>query len=222
MLCIPVVARETVSAIEKISIAVEHADIIEVRLDLMESFGLNEIIRSSTKPVIVTYRSKKEGGRGTLVPSAVADCLIDAAHSNAEFIDVELSMPDEFRDKIIQNKGNSRIIISTHIIDRTPAVHDLTDLLNESIQAGGDIIKIVTMANTMNDNLKMLELVSEARKKGVEIIAFCMGPLGRMSRIFSLIMGGYLTFTSLETGEESAPGQIPVKKMRELLEYFAV
>ncbi len=222
MLCIPVVERETVSAIEKISIAVEHADIIEVRLDLMESFNLTEIISASTKPVIVTYRSKKEGGQGALGPSAVADCLIDAAHSNAEFIDVELSMPDEFRDKIIQNKGNSRIIISTHIIDRTPVIHDLISLLNKSVQAGGDIVKIVTMADTMDDNLKMLELVSEARKKGVEIIAFCMGPLGRMSRIFSLIMGGYLTFTSLETGEESAPGQIPVRKMRELLEYFAV
>ena len=221
MLCIPVVVRDTASAIEKISEAGEHADIIEVRLDLMESFDLRDIISAARKPVIITYRSQKEGGQGTSDPSAVVDYLIDAAHSNAEFIDVELSMPAEFRDKIIQNKGSSRIIISTHIIDRTPAIHDLISLLNESVRTGGDIVKIVTMANTMDDNLKMLELVSEARKKGVKIIAFCMGPLGRMSRIFSLLMGGYLTFTSLETGEESAPGQIPVKEMRELLEYFA-
>ena len=222
MLCIPIIANDTEGAVKKIFEAREHADIVEARLDLMESFDLNEIICASTKPVIVTYRSQKEGGKGTLDPSAVADCLIYAAQSNAEFIDVELSMPAEFRDKIIQNKGSSRIIISTHIIDRTPAIHDLISLLNESVQAGGDIVKIVTMANTMDDNLKMLELVSESRKKGVEIIAFCMGSLGRMSRIFSLIMGGYLAFTSLETGEESAPGQIPVKEMRELLEYFAI
>jgi len=222
LLCIPIIAHDTVSAVEKISEAQEHADILEVRLDLMESFNLDEIVGAAGKPIIVTYRSQKEGGQGTLDPSAVAGYLITASHANTEYIDVELNMPAESRNKIIRNKSNSRIIISTHIIQNTPSMDDLLALLNESISAGGEIVKIVTMANSMDDNLRMLALVSEAKKRGVEIIAFCMGPLGRISRIFSLLMGGYLTFTCLETGEESAPGQVPVKEMKQLLEYFTV
>lgn len=220
MLCIPIIAQDTKGAIKKISEAEAHADIIEVRLDLMQSFNLTDIIASTGRQVIVTYRSIKEGGKGTHTPLEVADLLISAAEANADYIDVELSMPLELRSKVIQNRNESRIIISAHLMDHTPSGEKLKSLLDESIRANGDIVKIVTMANSMDDNLRMLELVFEARKRNVEIIAFCMGPIGRMSRIFSLLLGGYLTFTSLDTGEESAPGQISVNEMRRLIEYF--
>ena len=221
MLCIPVIAPDTLSAVKKISEAQEHADILEIRLDLMDSFELNKIIGASQKPVIITYRSKGEGGKGMANPSEVTDYLVSSVEQNAEYIDVELSMPAEWRNKVMAGKSSSQIIVSTHIFDSTPSGKELSGFLDKSVDAGGDIVKIVTMAKAMDDNLRMLELVSAARQKGIKIIAFCMGPLGRMSRIFSLLMGGYLTFTSLESGEESAPGQIPVKEMKNLIEYFS-
>ncbi len=220
MLCIPVIAKDTSMALKKISEAEEHADVLELRLDLMDSFDLHEMISVAEKPVIVTYRSKNEGGKGGDNPSKVAEYLINAAHENAAYIDVELSMSDRLRNNIISNKKNSRVIISTHLVDHTPAKDDLLVLLNESVKAGGDIVKIVTMANSMEDNLRMLELVSEAKKRKIDIIAFCMGHPGRMSRVFSILMGGYLTFASLEAGEESALGQIPVGEMKKLIKYF--
>lgn len=222
MLCIPIIAHDTKSALKKIAEAKTHADVLELRLDLMDSFDLHEMISVAEKPVIVTYRSKQEGGHGKADPSMVAEYLINAAHERAAYIDVELSMPVMLHTKIISNRKTSRVIISTHLVGHTPTKDDLLVLLDESVKAGGDIVKIVTMANSMEDNLRMLELVSEAKKRKIDIIAFCMGPLGRMSRIFSLVMGGYLTFTSLESGEESAPGQIPVKEMKNLVEYFTV
>ncbi|MBN1905454.1 MAG: type I 3-dehydroquinate dehydratase [Deltaproteobacteria bacterium] len=222
MICIPIIEHDTKSALEKISEAKEHTDVLEFRLDLMDSFDLHAMISAAEKPVIVTYRSKREGGQGEHDPLAVADYLIRAAHANAAYIDVELNMPVILRNKIIDNRRNSRIIISTHIMDHTPPMDDLRVLLDESVRAGGDIVKIVTMANSIEENLRVLELVSEAKKRKIDIIAFCMGPLGRMSRVFSPLMGGYLTFASLEEGEESAAGQIPVQEMKRLLEFFAV
>ena len=222
MLCIPVIARHTEGAIKKISEAEKQADVCELRLDLMESFDLNKIIGAANKPVLVTYRSRKEGGEGTLDPTLVADYLVDAAYASADYIDVELSMPVECRERVLQEKRESRVIISSHIWDHTPSIGDLSNLLNESLKAQGDIVKIVTMANSMDDNIRVLQLVSEAHEKGIKIIAFCMGPWGRMSRIFSLLMGGFLSFTSMEATEESAPGQIPVNEMRNLLKYFSV
>ncbi len=222
MLCIPIVAKDARSALIKISEAKEHADILELRIDLMDSFDLREIIHSAERPVIVTYRSEKEGGQGRHDPLTIVSYLKSAADANAAYIDVELSMPAELRNDIIKNRKKSRIIISTHIMEYTPSKDDLMSLFDKSVRAGGDIIKIVTMSRSIEDNLRMLELVSEAKKRKIDIVAFCMGPLGRMSRVFSSLMGGYLTFASLEEGEESASGQIPVTEIKKLLKYFAV
>lgn len=220
MLCIPVTAKDAGEVSVKISEAEKQADIIELRLDAMPGFRIDTVISRCRKPVIATYRSVKEGGMGAAGPDAAADILISAAKAGAAFIDVELGMPDELREKIICRKEKSSVIISSHIMDMTPAACDLSKLLDKSIRAGGDIVKIVSMALEHKDNLRVLNVVAEAAGKGINIISFCMGPLGQMSRVFSLHMGAYLTFTSLEEGEESAPGQIPVHEMKRLLNIF--
>jgi len=49
-----------------------------------------------------------------------------------------------------------------------------------------------------------------------------MGPMGKISRIFSCLMGGYLTFASLEEGKESADGQIPIREMRKVVDILSI
>ena len=83
---------------------------------------------------------------------------------------------------------------------------------------GAHIVKIVTRARATEDNLRVMHLIPIAQKLGVRVITFCMGPMGRISRIASPLFGGYLTFASLEEGEESADGQIPVTEMKRILD----
>ncbi len=220
MFCVPIIAKDTEEAIKKMNVASSLADIIEVRLDMMESFELKPIIMSSVKPVLATYRSEKQGGRGKDDADLAADYLVSAINAGADLIDVELSMDKSQRERIIDAKGKAKIIVSTHVNDRTPSGEGLKRIYNKGITVGGDIIKIVTMASRWEDNFRILELIPEARDEGVEIIAFCMGPLGRMSRIFSLLMGAYMTFGSLEAGQQSADGQMPVAETRRLVEFF--
>jgi 3-dehydroquinate dehydratase type I len=220
MFCVPIIAKDTEEAIKKINVASPLADIIEVRLDMMESFELKPIIMSSVKPVLATYRSEKQGGQGKDDSDMAADYLISAINAGADLIDVELSMDKSQRERIIDAKGKAKIIVSTHVNDWTPSGEGLKRIYKKAIMVGGDIIKIVTMASRWEDNFRVLELIPEARDEGIEIIAFCMGPLGRMSRIFSLLMGAYMTFASLETGQQSADGQMPVAETRRLVEFF--
>ncbi|NIS60800.1 MAG: type I 3-dehydroquinate dehydratase, partial [Proteobacteria bacterium] len=84
---------------------------------------------------------------------------------------------------------------------------------DECEATGANIIKIVTYANTMEDNLRVLELIPHARKRGLEIIAFCMGEMGRISRVMAALLGSYFSYASLEKGAESAPGQLTVQEM---------
>jgi len=87
---------------------------------------------------------------------------------------------------------------------------------------GAGMVKIITYARAPEDNLRVLGLIPLARELGIKIIAFCMGPAGRISRISTLMMGGHVSFASLEEGQESASGQIPVRKMKQLLEMLRV
>ncbi len=220
MFCISIIAKNTEDALKKMGRAGPLADILEIRLDLMDSFELGPIIRSSVKPILVTYRSDEEGGMGKAAPDIAAGYLISAVQEGADMIDVEMTMSRDRRERIFDARGETKIIVSTHIKEGTPSRDELKRIFDDSVAAGGDIIKIVTMARRWDDNLRVLELIPEARDMGVEIIAFCTGPLGRMSRLFSLLMGAHMTFTSIEKGQESADGQIPIMEMKELLRFF--
>ncbi len=218
MICVPIMAENNAEALEKIVEASPLADMMEIRLDVMESFDLDKIIQKSSKPVIVTYRSKKEGGKGLAGYETRIRYLIAAIKSGADFIDVEQSVPFEYRREIFNMVSSSRIIISAHVSNKTPTRKRLQDMLRKMAATGAGIVKIITMATGPEDNLRVMELIPIARRLGVKIITFCMGPMGRLSRVACPILGGYLTFASLEQGQESASGQIPVKEMRKIME----
>lgn len=218
MFCIPVVSRNNAEALRKIALAEPLADMLEIRLDVMETFDVNEIIKAASKPVLVTYRSRREGGKGSADAETHAKYVLTAIQSGADLVDLELSLPRKWRKKIFDARGRSEIIISTHINDGTPSRVDLEKIFRDCADTGADIVKIVTRAETWADNLRVLELIPKAHGLGIEIIAFCMGPTGKISRIASHLMGGYLTFASLEDGEESAEGQIPIRQMKEIVD----
>ena len=193
------------------------ADMLELRLDMMESFHLEDMFRVASKPVIVTYRSKKEGGRGSDDYEAHSRYLLNAIEKGADFVDVEYGMPLAFRRRFFERQGSFRVIISTHLMDATPSSERLEDIFRKLAATEADVIKIITRAVTPEDNIRVLNLIPMAQKLGVKIITFCMGPVGRISRIASPLVGGYLTFASLEKGEESADGQIPAIQLRKIL-----
>ncbi len=221
MICIPIMAKNTDGAIKKMAKAEPLADMVEIRLDLMEEFDLKKLIRSATKPVLVTYRSKREGGRGSAGYRTRMRHLSDAMGAGADYVDVEFKTPLEHRQRIFQNRGSSKIVVSLHLRNTTPSREKLEGVFKNMTATGADVVKIVTHARSREDNLRLLELIPRAQAIGTEIIAFCMGPLGKISRIASPLMGGYMTFASLEKGEESASGQIPAPDMKKILEMLS-
>jgi 3-dehydroquinate dehydratase type I len=218
MICIPIMAESTESALRRIARANALADIIEIRLDVMEEFDLKELIMSATRPILATYRSRKEGGEGSAGYETRVRHLSNAMEAGADYVDVEFSIPLEHRQRVLQNKVSSKIIVSLHLRNDTPHREKLEGVLKNMAATGADIVKIVTWARAWEDNFRVLELIPKAQAMGIGIIAFCMGPLGRISRIVCPLMGGYMTFASLEKGQESASGQIPAPDMKQILE----
>jgi 3-dehydroquinate dehydratase type I len=222
MFCIPIMAENTEEALDKMAEAgrLGSANVFEIRLDLMAAFDLPRILKAAPRPVLVTYRSGPEGGKGSADPDIRTSHILEALREGAPLVDVELSLPAPWREKVMEACKTSEIVISVHDHEGTPDTPELERLLEDCAATGGDIIKIVTTARTWTDNFRVLELIPRAQEQGQKIAAFCMGPMGRISRILSHLMGGYLTFTSLEAGQESASGQVSIHEMEAILEHF--
>ena len=91
MYCIPVIAQHTEEAIKKMSEAASQADIFEIRLDLMSSFDIQDLIKQAPRAVLVTYRSKDECGEGEADVDTVTGFLTDAAQAGADYVQFDNS-----------------------------------------------------------------------------------------------------------------------------------
>lgn len=218
--CIPIMGRDMAEIMAKIDKAAPKADVLELRIDLMDSFDLEKLIRYSKKPPLVTYRSRSQGGKGLNDPGICARYIHEALRFGAQFVDVELTLPRDFIDTVLKKRSGSSIILSMHITDHTPQFKELKEIFMKQVDTGADIIKLVTFANSYEDNLSVFELLALAIDMDIDIITFCMGQFGKISRITAHLMGGFMTFASLEDDEHSAPGQISIDKMKQILDNF--
>jgi 3-dehydroquinate dehydratase len=55
-----------------------------------------------------------------------------------------------------------------------------------------------------------------------ETICFCMGPVGRVSRVLSPLFGGAFTYAAVARGKEAASGQLTAPEMRQLYRLLGV
>ena len=202
MIAVPIVASTTKEAIKDIEKS-KDADLIELRLDLIKDINENKLkkLLSNKRKKIVTDRKK----RLNLIKKAI--------ELNADFIDLGLSIGEKTIKEIIKKKKKTKIIVSFHNFKKT-SKKEVTKKYNQIKKLNPDIIKIVTFANSIDDNKIIFDLIKKAKKDNKKIIALCMGEKGEISRILSPLLGSYLTFASLKKGKESAPGQIDINTLK--------
>lgn len=203
MICIPIVADNLEDAMRDMAEASKVADIIELRLDYMKDPDLKRLLGCRTKPVIVTNRPIREGGKFQGNEEDRITPLKHAVELHADFVDIEHDSVHKIR-----RAGTTKLIVSYHNFRETPK--DITNVYQRLSQSGADIIKIVTFANTITDNITIYRLLQQAK---IPTISFCMGEYGMISRILYKKFGSYLTFASLRTGKESAPGQVSIHEL---------
>ncbi len=171
-------------------------------------------------PVIATNRPLREMGAFAGREDVRLRMLEDAARSGADWIDIE---HDACIDMIAPlREAGSKVLVSWHNSAETPGRKILRTKMESMRKAGADALKIVTMARSDEDNLRVLELIPLAGKElGVDLVAFCMGPAGGWSRLASLFLGSPWTYAQFEGQSETAPGQFSVSDMRGLIRRLA-
>jgi len=212
VICIPIAASTGPEVLSDLEKAEKVADLIELRLDLLPRDTWLLLLNQLKKPLIVTLRPERQGGRFKGEEAERIRLLEEVLSFKPAFIDVEWDTPTELVESLRRKKkGETRLLLSYHDFQGTP--DDLEGIWERIDFLDPDLVKIVTYAKSIEDNARILRLAQHHRDK---TIAFCMGPVGLPSRILTLRFGGLVTYASLDKGQESAPGQIPVQELRDV------
>lgn len=222
MICIPIVARTTEAAVALMERGSPLADCLELRIDQMGDCDLEQLLdgKRTDKRVIVTNRRADEGGAFSGTERERVELLKNAVALGADYVDIEARTEKPLlRELVAQIKkyhNRTKWIISYHDFSGTPPAGALKKRFDACARTKADIVKICTYAHTMEDNLRVLELIPYARNKGQAIIAFAMGEQGRISRVMAPLLGASWGYASLERGAESAPGQLIIAEMKQI------
>ncbi|GAA6010072.1 hypothetical protein JCM11491_005854 [Sporobolomyces phaffii] len=216
-------------------------DALELRVDLLSPDGkspttptvpkyeyvalqLAALRQKSTLPIIFTVRTVSQGG---MCPDEAKDEIFKlmelGAKAGCEYVDMEMRWdPRRMRD-FVNIKQTTKIIASWHDFsgglkwDTQEAV-ERYKLASEY----GDVIKIVSKATGLLDNLTMLRF-RETFKDGKPLITINVGADGQLSRILNPVFSpvshpaiaaaapGQLSFAQVQTGLHLV-GRLPAKK----------
>ncbi|NOZ22164.1 MAG: shikimate dehydrogenase [Planctomycetes bacterium] len=206
MICASLTSPTMQTALADMKKACEAADIVEIRLDYIDSPAVKPFVENRTKPIIATNRPTREGGKYEGDEKKRIALLREAAAAGFDYIDIELDSVERLGEH-----GASKVIVSYHNFKQMP--DNLREIHEQIVAAGADIAKLAVMATDICDTLRMFDLL---RDVSIPTIGLCMGEEGVITRILGPRFGSFLSFGTLAEGKQSAPGQIPIRDMRGL------
>ena len=231
-ICVPIVAQTKDELLEQLSdFDRPETDLLEWRIDYMDCLSnTSELVniantiqaRLPKKPLLITFRSQKEGGEQELSSEdyfALLKAL--AKHKVADLLDVELFATEDtaFLKEFVRELQSygCKVLFSNHDFSKTPEKKEILSRLTTMQELGADIVKIAVMPNSAEDVLTLLSATREMSEEiaKVPVITMSMGKLGAISRISGQTFGSAITFGSLK--KASAPGQIEISELSNLL-----
>ena len=205
-------------------------DVVEWRVDWFEhvfEFDKVEDVLKELRtalgniPLLLTFRTKKEGGEKAIDTKDYKELNLRAAKTGyVDFIDVEIFTGDDVVREIIDgaHAAGVRVIASNHDFFKTPAKSDIIYRLRKMQDMGADIPKIAVMPQSKRDVLTLLCATEERVTDYADrpIITMSMAGTGVISRLCGEVFGSSMTFGAAK--KASAPGQMGVNDLNTVLD----
>ena len=228
--------------LQQILEALENCEMAEVRLDScpLSVKDIEECFTSDV-PLVATCRiseimasepSLQDPGltpqsREIKAAQIAERRLCKAIEAGARYVDVELEAPKQMSKRVrnVAHENGTVFIRSYHDFEGTDSLEGLKAIVGKCRYHGADMVKIVTMAGSEADVDRVMLLYDWCRTEaemGDEgagaladggLIAFCMGEVGKRSRLDCLKYGAPYTYASISAAEEAAPGQWTTAEM---------
>lgn len=206
-------------------------DMVEFRgdffLELSNMEKLADLLKEVAKRIpnqvlLFTIRSEQEGGEklSSDCPSIYDINHYVIEHKLADMIDVELFSGAEDAKNLIEyaHENGVKVIMSNHDFHTTPDANVIVNRLRSMQDLGADIAKMAVMPENKMHVVNLLAATTMMAEQYAEvpIVTMSMGKLGAISRLSGEVFGSAVTFASLK--QASAPGQIPVACVNEMLD----
>jgi len=168
---------------------------LELRLDMLDrpESGIpviRRVMRRHPRTVIIaTCRRTPNGGRFGGSIDEQAEVLGRALSAGAALVDVEIETAQAERPMLERFRGSSRVIVSYHDFEKTPA---LGPVLSRLKKIPADIYKIATTVRKPSDNMRLLDLASGNQE--TPLVTLGMGEAGAPSRILGPSRGSIFGF----------------------------
>lgn len=228
---VPIVGKSADEIVAKAhEISTHEVDMVEWRVDFYEDvFDYNAVVNALSQvnkalgdiPLLFTFRTANEGGMKEIMPEAYAELNTAVAQSGyADAVDVEIMSGDTVVERIIQGAHDNKVAVvaSNHDFHATPPKDEIIRRLQKMQDMGADVLKMAVMPQSMADVLTLMTAVNEMRTTYAKqpVVAMSMSGMGVISRICAEAFGSAMTFGTI--GSTSAPGQIPVKELKGVLD----
>lgn len=228
-ICVPLTGKTEGEILSQAKAAMEKGpDLLEWRVDFFHQMEKEEAVSRVCKelgdkigqiPLIFTFRSEKEGGnRQISLPDYVDLLKMAGSQPRVDLIDVELFMEKSRMSRLIKElqQMGKKVIASNHHFEGTPKIDIMETILNQMEDAGADLRKLAVMPRKKRQVWELLWATVQAAESGEKpVITMAMGQLGGASRVLGELSGSCVTFGT--AGQSSAPGQMEVEQLKEIL-----
>ncbi len=228
---VPITAKTKEQALAQAQVIANtaDADLAEFRIDLLsfasdtkQVIALGHELKKilGHKPMIATIRTKNEGGQ-LEISDADYGKTYQAYLKNPfmDWLDVEMFRDQKVVSEIVQKAHQKKVLIvmSNHDFQKTPSQDEIEKRLLKQDQMGADILKIAVMPKSKQDVFTLMNATLKVSQQTTKpLLTMSMGQLGTISRVATANMGGSYSFGMI--GQASAPGQIDVTKLKQILQ----
>ena len=216
--CVAIAASNPMEMVQKADLIVRDNPFIEFRLDYLSKpvLGLAKLktfVEFHPEALIVaTCRRAVNGGKFRGSVASQIDLLVKAANIGCHLVDVELETATQLKPSDFNRlRRSANLILSYHDFRGTKKLEETFAKMKEY---PADFIKVVTTANSLYDNVVMMKFL-EKYSHAHSLIGLCMGEQGVISRVLCVRAGSQFTFAAANPGEETAPGQLTARALRD-------
>lgn len=195
------------------------ADPTQVRAALDAVRAALEAVPGTCRPLLLTYRSATEGGKGAGHGQGYEDYLASLLQLRPPVaaVDIEMACPASKALVAEAKAGGYDVVGSCHDFTATPNRAQIAEKLVQITAAGADITKVAYMPRNAQDVAALRHAAHDFADAYPHqpLIAISMGQLGAPSRTD---LANCLTFATIADGAASAPGQATIAHVRAWLE----
>jgi 3-dehydroquinate dehydratase / shikimate dehydrogenase len=217
-ICVAVSGSNPLELLEKAEAVARDNPFIEFRLDYLKQPSLalpriKSFLGSHTYVTAIgTCRRAANGGKFKGSVAAELDMLVKAGQAGCHLVDLELQTAQAMKASDFNKiRAHAGLILSYHDFKSTRKLNETFAAMKEY---PADIFKVVSTATNLYDNVVMMKFLEE-QSHNHKVVGICMGEQGIMSRVLGLRAGSVFTFGSLSPGEETAPGQVTARALRD-------